>query len=287
MVLGRKVTTRRKWKKNKQGKVVAPYKPGREYKAQERMFTSDYFAMIEVTNISEGILADMTQDDVYREGYRTEAEFKAAWAHIHEEPYNALQKVWGIDFEVTQIPPPYDQILEIVPKGTEENLVDLNYMLAKYPALEPIIMRGEAPTREESISMLASSDDEDIIDAVEEGLQEAGFEVVEEHQLIEEGGEISPSVAYTHVEPKPSAPPVTEEDLARVEWTTIEEANAQIELCYQRIRALQNTIDDANTELIQVQKDLGKYQYFVRADQIRSRRQIHRSYEQDASDHRG
>lgn len=285
MLLGRKVTTRRKIKKKKnQAKPTPTVKVGNQYKAQLKMFTKAYFCKFEATNLQRGILGDMTEDDAIREGYPNLVAFREAWAAIHEEPYNATQKVWVIDFKVTETPAPYLRVLEIVPKGTEENVADLDYMLDKYPELEMIFNPPKKEhTRSEAYDVLFEPPKEEV-GADEMELQR---EIEQDAAAREEAswklddvvnGEATLGAVVDYKKSDPEDPKVTAEDLAKVGSMTLEEARQGVEQCYARIRDLQTIQSDAETQLLKAQKDLGEYQYYLKRENIRKRQQIKRSY---------
>jgi hypothetical protein len=259
---------------------------GNTYKAQQRAFTREYFCKFEASDLRQGVLGDVTEDDALREGYSSIAAFEDAWVKIHEEPYDLTQKVWELDFRVVEVPPPYDRILEIVPKGTEENLVDLEYMLTKYPQLEAIINPVKEHTRSEAYDVLFERPKEEIdekelnlmqdIEQASERINMSTPGFPDPDEVADDEAKIGILIGYK--DPEPATPPVTPAELEKVEPMTLEEARAGEELCFARILELQNIISDAKTELLKVQKDLGTFQYYQKKSNIRKRTQIKRSY---------
>jgi len=71
----RKTETRRLWKRSRA-------RVGAIHQARLTLF-GEPFALLEILNVHEERLGDISEESVYREGYDALEEFKDAWASIH------------------------------------------------------------------------------------------------------------------------------------------------------------------------------------------------------------
>ena len=94
----RKTQTRRVWKKQRA-------KIGSRHQCKTRMFTvkDDYFALVEILDVYEQPLGDMTEEDARAEGGYTLAEYARIWEIINKAPPNPLQEVFVVEMECVEV----------------------------------------------------------------------------------------------------------------------------------------------------------------------------------------
>lgn len=90
---GRKTQTRRKWKKPRA-------KVGSIHQAKTGFKKDDTFALIRITGIRHEAMGDISDEDVYREGYDSREAFADIWRRIHGTDPDPTEVVTVIDFEV-------------------------------------------------------------------------------------------------------------------------------------------------------------------------------------------
>ena len=209
ILLGQKIVTRRE-KRPREG-------VDRVYKAQQKLFTPDYFAEFKVTGKFQQPLSEMTDKDYKDEGFRGREQFIFAWEHITKNPLDESQNVWVIEFELVRVAPDYVDLLEMLsyitvdgkilttvdipkpltPEQIEEGvpepeipkpevipLVDLDQILFYYPQLAKFFpaKKIDLPTEQEKIKPKRRPTVNEIFESQQEiqaGLQELADQKVE------------------------------------------------------------------------------------------------------------
>lgn len=87
-----KTETRRLWKRQK---AV----PGSCHQAQTRMYTREYFAKLDILEVFQQPLGEMTEQDAKAEGGYTLAQYRHVLEEINGTPWDDKQVVFVVRFE--------------------------------------------------------------------------------------------------------------------------------------------------------------------------------------------
>lgn len=90
---GRKTQTRRRWKRPR-------VRVGSIHEAKTGFKKDDVFARIRITGLRQERLGDISDEDVYREGYDSREALADVWRRIHGLDPDPNEWVWVVDFEV-------------------------------------------------------------------------------------------------------------------------------------------------------------------------------------------
>ena len=125
ILLGYKIETRRE----KRPRELV----GKVYKAQQKLFTPDYFAEFKVTAKYQQPLGDMQAQDYKDEGFVGREAFIHAWEFITKNPIDETQEAWVIEFELVRAATEYDELFE-----TLNNIVVDGKLLTKVEIPTPL-----------------------------------------------------------------------------------------------------------------------------------------------------
>ena len=147
ILLGQKIVTRRE-KRPRMG-------VGRVYKAQQKLFTPDYFAEIKANKIYQQPLGEMVKQDFKDEGFGTREEFIEVWEEITKSPIDETQEVWVIEFELVRVGPNYAELVELIKDDGiyPQHARDLPRILKEYPELVKFFpeKKKDLPTEQERL----------------------------------------------------------------------------------------------------------------------------------------
>lgn len=89
---GIKTETRRTWEKPRA-------KAGSDHQCRTRMFSGkdDYFAIVDILDVYQQPLGEMTEEAARKEGGYTLAEYAHIWEIIGGSPLNPLEEVWVVE----------------------------------------------------------------------------------------------------------------------------------------------------------------------------------------------
>jgi hypothetical protein len=89
---GRKTQTRRLGKKR--------WNVGAIHQCKTRLFHGEPFTRVRITSVRRERLGDISDEDVVSEGYKTRADYRAAWEAIYGSPWDDDMEVWVVDFKL-------------------------------------------------------------------------------------------------------------------------------------------------------------------------------------------
>jgi len=91
---GRKTQTRRRWQRPRA-------KVGSIRQAKTGFAKTDVFAHIKITGLRQEALGDISNEDVYREGYDTREQLEDVFKRIYKgQAPDPSEVVWVVDFEL-------------------------------------------------------------------------------------------------------------------------------------------------------------------------------------------
>lgn len=95
ILAGIKTETRRVWKKQR-------IKVGSIQLAKTKMVSKDHFAKLHILEVKTQKLGQISDLEVRREGYNTLAEYQLAWERINRIPWDPMQDVYVVSFELVR-----------------------------------------------------------------------------------------------------------------------------------------------------------------------------------------
>lgn len=107
---GRKTATRRDWK-------TARAKVGAVHLIKTKMLSTENHGQVEILNVYQERLGDMTTSEAEAEGYKTVEEYRAEWERINRAgSWDPDKRVFVVEFKYLPETAPYGYVDTTIPR---------------------------------------------------------------------------------------------------------------------------------------------------------------------------